>query len=90
LGKLVFTKTCPITKTQRLLLDVGQEAVLEIDHCHMLVFSPEYRETVSRYFENVAILKHLGMTLIIQDCIHEEIKIRYNSGHACSYPDPNM
>jgi hypothetical protein len=37
----------------------------------------------NRPFENVSQFKYLGMTLINQNLIHEEIKRRLNSGNAC-------
>jgi hypothetical protein len=41
-------------------------------------------------FENMSKFKHLGMTLMYQNDIHDEIKSRLNSRNACYHSIQNL
>jgi hypothetical protein len=81
-----------IQRNTKALLDSSKEVCLEVNPEkteYMLVSrcqNAEQRQSIkmgNRSFDSVAKYKYLGTTLTDQNCIHEEIKSRLNSGNTC-------
>jgi hypothetical protein len=83
-----------IKKNTEALLDVSKEVGLEVnpeETKYMLmsriqkVGQKHSIRLANGFFADVAKFKYLGTTLTDQNCMHEEIKSRLNSGNACYY-----
>jgi hypothetical protein len=89
---LLGDKIDNINKNTETLIDASKEIGLEVNvekNYYMLVprdqNADQNREIKigNRSSENVSQFKYLGMTVINQNLIQEEIKSRLNSGNAC-------
>jgi hypothetical protein len=81
-----------IKKNTEALLDASKEVGLDVNPektKYMLmsrsqkVGQEHSRKIAHRSFEDMAKFSYLGTTLTDQNCVHEEIKSRPNSGNAC-------
>jgi hypothetical protein len=61
---------------------MGKTAYMFMTHLQT-IGQNHYIMVTNKFFENVAKFKYLGMAVTNQNCIHEEIKSRRNSGNAC-------
>jgi hypothetical protein len=57
---------------------------------HQTAGQSNYIRVVNKSFEKVTKFKYLGSSLTDQNCIHEEIRSRLNSGNACYHAVQNV
>jgi hypothetical protein len=96
---LLGENTNIIKKNAEALLDASKETGLEVNSektkymfisRHQTAGQSNYIRVVNKSFEKVAKLKYLGAILTDQNCIHEEIRNRLNSGNACYHAVQNL
>jgi hypothetical protein len=90
----VITDT--IKKNTETLIDANKEVGKHRETKNMLLSRHQNAgqnhdmKITNRSFENVAQFKYLGMTVINQNLIQEEIKRILNLGHACNHSVQNL
>jgi hypothetical protein len=81
-----------IKKNAEAVWDASKEIGLEVNSekakymfmsHHQTAGQRNYIRVANKSFEKVAKFKYLGLALTDQNCIHEEIRSRLNSGNAC-------
>jgi hypothetical protein len=82
--------TDTIKKDTKALLDASKEVGLKVNtQKTKYMFMPHSQKIgqkhsiENRFSEGVTKFKYLGTTQTVQNCMHEEIKSRLNSGNAC-------
>jgi hypothetical protein len=88
-----------VKKNAEALLDASKEIGLEVNSektkymfmsRHQTAGQSNYIRAANKSFEKVAEFKHLGVTITDQNCVHEEIRSRLNSGNACYHAVQNL
>jgi hypothetical protein len=91
-GNIVEENINTIKKKRGALLNASKEVGLELNpektkymlmSCCQKIGRKHSIKIANMSFEEVAKLKYLGTKLTEQNCMHEEIKSRLNSGNAC-------
>jgi hypothetical protein len=88
-----------IKKNAEALLDASKEIGLEVNSektkymflsRHQIAGQSNCIRVANKSFDKVAKFKYFGATLTDQNCIHEEIRSRLNSGNACYHGVQNL
>jgi hypothetical protein len=88
-----------IKENKESLLEASRDVGLEINaektkymimSCHLNSGQNQNIRTANESFVDVAKFEHLGMILMNQNDIHDEIKSRLNLGNACYYSVQNL
>jgi hypothetical protein len=88
-----------VKKNAEALLYASKEIGLEVNSektkymfmsRHQTAGHSNYIRVANKSFEKVAKFKYLGSTLTDQNCIHEKIRSRLNSGNSCYHAVQNL
>jgi hypothetical protein len=75
---------------KEIVLEVNSEKTKYVISRHQTAGQSNYIKVANKSFEKVAKLKYMGATLKDQNCNHEEIRSRLNSGNAYYHAVQNL